>query len=113
MGRGIHLKRKCSFLAGFIFLYKTDLPSHTVCVVHRLHAAAVDALDVDLLLATGQGLQTLAVVGQVRHRVVGWASFISQQNDSKGREGRDIKYLGPPQSSVLFIVLYKAPCVAM
>ena len=74
-------------LESVLFLYKTDLSSHAVCVVHRLHAAAVDALDVDLLLAAGEGLQTLAVVGQVRHSVVGWASFISQQNNS-GREGR-------------------------
>ena len=79
MGRGIHLKRKCSFLAPFIFLNKTDLPGHAVCVVHRLHAAAVDALDVDLLLAAGEGLQTLAVVRQVRHRVVGWAVAFSGQ----------------------------------
>ena len=85
-----------------LFLYKTDLSSHAVCVVHRLHAAAVDALDVDLLLAAGQGLQTLAVIGQVRHRVVGWARIISQQN-SKGWEGRDTQYLGHAYS-VLSIV---------
>lgn len=53
-----------------------DLSSHAVCVVHRLHAATVDTLDVDLLLAAGEALQTLAVVGQVRHRVVGWTSHI-------------------------------------
>ena len=79
-----------------------DLSSHAVCVVHRLHAATVDTLDVDLLLAAGEALQTLAVVGQVRHRVVGWASFISQQNNSKGREGRDIKYLGHPLLSIMY-----------
>ena len=59
-----------------LFLYKTDLSSHAVCVVHRLHAATVDTLDVDLQLAAGEALQTLAVVGQVRHRVVGWTSHI-------------------------------------
>ena len=53
-----------------------DLSCHAVCVVHRLHAATVDTLDVDLLLAAGEALQTLAVVGQVRHRVVGWTSHI-------------------------------------
>ena len=81
-----------------------DLSSHAVSVVHRLHAATVDTLDVDLLLAAGEGLQTLAVVGQVRHRVVGWASFISHQNNSKsreGREGRDTNIFRP--SSGLFI----------
>ena len=53
-----------------------DLSRHAVCVVHRLHAAGVDALDVDLLLSAGEGLEALAVVGQVGHRVVGWGSFI-------------------------------------
>ena len=59
-----------------VFLLLIDLSSHAVGVVHRLHAAGVDALDVALLLPAGEGLETLAVVGQVGHRVVGWGSFI-------------------------------------
>ena len=54
-----------------VFLLLVDLSSHAVGVVHGLHAARVDALDVDLLLAAGEALQTLAVVRQVRHSVVG------------------------------------------
>ena len=54
-----------------VFLLLIDLSSHAVCVVHRLHPAGVDTLDVDLLLAAGEALQTLAVVRQVRHSVVG------------------------------------------
>ena len=79
--------RENYFFRIIVFLLLIDLSRHAVSVVHGLHAAGVDALDVDLLLAAGEALQTLAVVGQVRHSVVGWASFISQQNNS-GREGR-------------------------
>lgn len=65
-------QRKCSFRENFMMMRMMDLSRHAVCVVHGLHAAAVDALDVDLLLAGGEALQTLAVVGQVCHRVVCW-----------------------------------------
>ena len=59
-------------LEKILLMMMMDLSRHAVCVVHGLHAAAVDALDVDLLLAGGEALQTLAVVGQVCHRVVCW-----------------------------------------
>lgn len=43
---------------------------HADGVVHGLHPAPGDALDVDLLLALGQLRQALAVVREVGHRVV-------------------------------------------
>ena len=43
---------------------------HADGVVHGLHPAPGDALDVDLLLALGELRQALAVVREVGHRVV-------------------------------------------
>ena len=47
-----------------------DPDINTGGVVHRLHAALVDALDVDLLIVRGEACQTVCIVGEIGYLVI-------------------------------------------